>query len=336
MRFGAILLWGQDLREYLRLVKLTEELGYGLIGVGDSQSVYREVYVALAAAALHTSKALVGPMVTNPVTRHPAVTASAIASVDELAGGRAMLGIGSGASALHNVQERSAPLSYLREYVSALRILLRGEHVEWQGKKVHTQWVSRPVPVYMAAYGPQTLRMAGAIADGVIIATSALPEILAECLSFVRQGAEEAGRDPASLDIWAMVRGSVRDTREEAVADIKANLASAANISFRGDLHGKHLPPELEPKVRELQQRYANTEHVIWSGSNSQLIDDLGLTDYLADRFSIAGTPAQCRAKVRAIRDAGVHQIIVPAVDRDPENVIRRFATEVFPEFRRP
>ncbi|MBI2868015.1 MAG: LLM class flavin-dependent oxidoreductase [Chloroflexi bacterium] len=336
MKFGTILLWGDDFQAYVRRLKLADELGYDLIGVGDSQSVYRDLYVALAVAAQHTSRAVIGPLVTNPVTRHPAVTASAIATIDELSHGRALLGIGTGGSAVLAISEEMATQASIREYIIALRQILQGKTAQWQEKAIHTQWVKRPIPVHLSAYGAKAMRLAGEVADGVIIASSSHPTVLKECLEQVHQGAQAAGRDPASIDVWIMVRGSVRDTRAEALADIKALMASAAKHAFRSPMHRRGLSPEMEGKVAELRKRYQVREHVMFKGSNAKLIDELGLTELLADRLSVAGTPEECKAKLRAIRDAGVNQVIIPAVEGDPDNCIRRFATEVFPEFRTP
>ncbi|MDQ1396531.1 MAG: 5,10-methylenetetrahydromethanopterin reductase, partial [Acidimicrobiaceae bacterium] len=132
-KFGTVCLWRGDPEAYVREVEIADDVGYEMICGGDSQSVYRELYVSLAVAAVHTRRARLGPMVTNPITRHPAVTASAIASVDELSNGRAILGIGTGDSAIRNLGERAARLAELRAYIVALKGLLRGETVEWRG-----------------------------------------------------------------------------------------------------------------------------------------------------------------------------------------------------------
>ncbi|MBI2859614.1 MAG: LLM class flavin-dependent oxidoreductase, partial [Chloroflexi bacterium] len=293
MRFGTILHWHNDyggFQGFVRRLRLADCLGYDFICVGDSQSNYHELYGCLTVAAMQTSNAMIGSMVTNPITRHPAVTASGIATVDEVSGGRAMLGIGIGGGAILNIGEQRATLDHIRDYIVALRSLLQGKSATWRGKSCHTRWVKRPVPVYLSAYGPKTARLAGAVADGVIIGTSAQPNILRERVELVRQGAVEAGRDPATIDTMVMVRGAVGNSRAEAIVGLRANLASGGKNIRIGD---KYLPRELEPKIRELQRRYVATESAMWNGKNAILIDELGLTDYLADRYSIAGTPEE-------------------------------------------
>lgn len=331
MRFGTVCLWRGDVDAYIAEVELADSLGYDMICGGDSQSVYREVYVGLAVAALNTDRARLGPMVTNPITRHPAVTASAIATIDDLSGGRAILGIGTGDSAIRNLGERAASLADLRAYVVALHGLLRGETVDWHGKAIHTSWVQRPVPIFITAEGPKTLELAGELADGVMMHTGTTPEIIADSIAHVHRGAERAGRDPEAIEIWAMLKGSVADTREAAVAAIRMGLAGSAHHAFRFGLEGKHVPEHLQAAVLELVERYDTRVHEVWDGANATISDELGITDYLADRFGLVGTPDECVERLQAIRDAGLRNLLVPALGPDPTAVLRRFATEVFP-----
>src|SRR4029450_10132983 len=103
--------------------RLAEDVGFELVGVADSQSVFREMYATMARCAQATRRVRIGPSVTNPITRHPAVAASGIATVDEIAPGRAFFGIGSGDSAILNLAERPATLADMRAYVAAVRAL---------------------------------------------------------------------------------------------------------------------------------------------------------------------------------------------------------------------
>lgn len=318
--------------EWIANLHAADGLGYGVIGMGDSQSIHREVYADLAVAARETRRARLAPMVTNPVTRHPTVTASAIATVDELSGGRAVLGFGRGNNAVKNVGEPRASTALLREYLGALRPLLRGEHTVWRGRDVHTEWVPRAVPVLLSAYGPKTLALAGEIADGVIICAGARPEIVADAIAVTRRAAERAGRDPDALQYWAMVRGSVRDDPAEAAADVAANVASGALMIPKD----RHLPERLVPAVDEVRRRYAYREHTHWGGSNEQLVAELGLTDYLVDRLAVAGTPDTCRARVDALAETGLDVLYLAGSVRDAGTVVRRFATEVAAAYTRP
>src|SRR5581483_1762630 len=172
-RFGIVFLperfdgWGDLCRE-------TEDAGFDWLGVADSQSVFRELYVALTLAVLHTRRLRLGPLVTNPLTRHLVVTASAMASVDEVAGGRAVLGLGSGDSAIHTIGAPPATLAGLEESIVTLGRLTAGETIERAGgagraRRWRVHRATRRIPIYLAAEGPRTLELAGRVADGVIV-----------------------------------------------------------------------------------------------------------------------------------------------------------------------
>jgi 5,10-methylenetetrahydromethanopterin reductase len=138
MKFGITLL-ADDLGTLAERARLAEHIGYDYIGVADSQSLFRELYVSLTVVAQVTSRARIGTAVTNPLTRHPAVTSSAIASIDELSNGRAFLGIGSGDSAVLNLDLRPARLAQVKEYVQAVRTHLTGKSYSYQGRDTHVR-----------------------------------------------------------------------------------------------------------------------------------------------------------------------------------------------------
>ena len=329
MRGGMICAWDHDPETFLELAREGDRLGYATIGVSDS--IFRDPYVSLALLARETTRARIGPMVTNPVTRHPSVTAAAISTVHELSGGRAILGLGTGDSAVRSLRVKPATVDRLERSVTAIRALTRGEEVPFDGAVLQHRWARGGVPVHVTAEGPRTLRMAGRVADGVVIHTAASPEIVAESVRTVHEGAREAGRDPADVEIWVFLKLGIADTREEAVDGIKMSLAASVNHSFRHSLEGKHVPEEYVPAIRELIARYSTQAHVRADGANHSLTDELGLTDYLADRFGVVGTPEQCLARIRALGEVGVHGVIFGVFGRDPLGLVRRFGEEILP-----
>jgi 5,10-methylenetetrahydromethanopterin reductase len=320
---------GLTVDEFVDNVHLAERLGYWFLGAGDSQSINVDTYVASTVLARESTRPLIGPMVTNPVTRHPAVTASAIASIDYVSGGRAVLGIGRGDNAPRNVGQPRASQVLLTDYVLALRELLAGRSVEWHGKNIHTRWITRPVPILLSASGPKTMRLAGQIADGVVMRGGALTGIVAANIELVREGAESVGRDPDEVQIWVMARGSARDTRAEAVGDVKASVSGAGPTV----LMDEHVPEDLQPAFAELRSRYDYSQHVQVGGANADLVDALGLTDYLVDRYGIAGTAADCRQRVAALAEIGVDVLYFASGIRDPRTMIERLALEACGKF---
>lgn len=334
MRFGVTLV-PDDTRALGPLTRVLEETGYDLLGIGDSQSLYREAYVSLTVCALASTRLRLGPTVTNPITRHPAVTASAIASLDEVSGGRAFLGVGTGDSAIYNLGQRLTPLDTLRRTLVTLKALMRGERIELEGRSIHTQWIRRPVPLWIAAEGPRTLELAGELCDGVIIGTGLTPEVIAGSLACLERGARKSGRRLADLDVWWFAKSNLASSRERAVGEIKMALAASANHAFRVTLDGKHVPELHREAIRELQRRYAFHQHEhLGPTANAALTDELGLTDYLAERFAIAGTPEDCAAKVEGLRRHGVSQILITAFVPDRMRFLREFADTVIRSVR--
>ena len=204
-------------------------------------------------------------------------------------------------------------------------LALAGEPGEWEGRPM-TCRPQRPVPVYLAAYGPVTARIAGEVADGVLFAGGVSPGVVESALQAVADGATAAGRDRSDIDFWIMTRASVGPTAEDAHAPIKANLASAGSHGLRSEAQLATVPEALVGAVRELQRRYDQSEHVRWDGANARLVDELELTPYLAERFAIAGTPAHVRSRFDDLVGLGVTRVLVPAVDREPERFLQAFA----------
>ena len=300
------------IREFPGWVRAVEQAGFDAIGVGDSPSLYPEVYSQATVVALNTNRVMFGPRVTNPITRHPTVTASAIATVDELSGGRAVLGIGTGDSAAYNAGERSVTLDFMRDYIRTLRDLFSDGAATYHGKKMVFRKHRRMIPVYMAAHGPKSLQMAGELCEGVIIGGGVGRQLVPDALAHVEAGAKKAGRRLADIDIWWLIGASIEPTLPAAIQSIKTHLAAAANATFRlGVRNNKGVPKEFEDKLEKLIQGYDYTEHehVGQDKNNVNAIEKLGLTEYLADRFTVAGNPEQFAARVKQIAGWGANQL---------------------------
>ncbi len=334
MKFGVTML-PDSLEVLAKRARLAEEMGFDYVGIADSQSLARELYVALSVVAMSTDRVMLGPTVSNPLTRHPAVTASAIASVNELSGGRAFLGVGSGDSAVLNLGLRPARLSELHHYIQTVREMLAGETSEYRGDRAHVRWANAAIPVAMSAEGPRTLAMAGADADAAIIHTGLTQEVLTDTVARIREGERAAGREEGATGVWAFAKCNIADNRDDAIKEIKMALAASGHHAFRFTLEGKNVPEELREPVSILHREYEAAEHEqVGQTRNATLTDELGLTDYFADRFAVAGTPQECRAKSRAIFNAGVDALLITAIGPDPERIIRRFGEEVIAPLR--
>jgi 5,10-methylenetetrahydromethanopterin reductase len=327
-RFGIVFL-PESLGGFGELCAEAEGHGFEWIGVADSQSVFRELYVALTLAALHTTRCRLGPLVTNPLTRHPVVTASAISSVDELSGGRALLGLGSGDSAIYTIGTPPATLRGLEETVVTLGRLTGGETVEREGRVWRVHRSARRVPIYLAAEGPKTLELAGRVADGVIVGLGLTPEVIALSLAAIERGARAAKRALGDVDVWWFAKTNVDDHRDHAIEPIKMALAASANHAFRFTRDGKGVPPDLHERILALQREYNSHQHEMPGAANASLPDRWGLTEFLVDRFAVAGTPHDCIAQIRRAMAAGARQFIVTGFVSDPRTFMRRWSREV-------
>ena len=329
MKFGVSLV-PHDLTETAASARLAEELGFDYVGIPDSQSLWKELYLSLGVVAGATSKVGIGPTVTNALTRHPAVAASAIATLNEMSGGRAYFGIGSGDSAILNLGLRPARLKDLQEYIESIRTILSGEPCDYKGRSIHVQWSENPVPIIMSAEGPKTLNLAGRIADAVIVHSGLSKDVLADTIARIREGERAAGRPEGIAKVWAFAKCNVADRREDAIDEIKMALAASGHHAFRFTLEGKNVPDELQESVMALQGEYVPAQHEqLGETRNAVLSDELGLTEFLADRFAVVGTPEECLEKVRSIQDTGVDNLLILAISSDSDNIIRRFGEEV-------
>src|SRR5438309_6119864 len=198
-RFGLNRFDSRSVDAFAADVRRAEALGWDAALQPDSQLRRRDTYVLLAAAARATERITLGPLLANPVNRHPTVTASSIATIDELAPGRVLLGWGVGDTAVRLAGLRPARVKELEASTRLMRALLDGEAVEVGAEQPARLPHHRPVPIRIAAGGPRTLRMAGGVADGVFIRVGTHPANIARSVELIRAGARDAGRDPSKV-----------------------------------------------------------------------------------------------------------------------------------------
>jgi 5,10-methylenetetrahydromethanopterin reductase len=311
--------------------RLAEDVGFSLVGVADSQSVFRELYATMALCAQATRRVRIGPSVTNPVTRHPAVAASGIATIDEIAPGRAFFGIGSGDSAILNLAERPATLADLRAYIETMRTLHATGEARWRGRATRLTWAKRAIPLYLSAEGPKTLQLAGEIADGVIVNVGLEPALVRDAVAHVHTGARRAGRDPAAIDLWTLVRANVTDDVDAGISEIKMELASNAHHVFRFTLEGKHVPGDLADAIRRVQKGYQPAAHeALGPSPNAALLDaEPALRAYLADRFGAVGPPPVVADKLRGVVEAGISGLLITGFVTERTKLIRALGEQV-------
>jgi 5,10-methylenetetrahydromethanopterin reductase len=342
-RFGLNRFDSRSVEAFVADVRRAERLGWDAVLQPDSQLRRRDTYVLLAAAAQATERVILGPLLANPVNRHPTVTASSIATVDELAPGRVLLGWGVGDTAVRLAGLKPARVKELEASTRLMRALLDGESVEVGAARPARLPHHRPVPIWIAAAGPKTLRMAGGVADGVFIRVGTHPGNLGAAVSAIRAGATEAGRDPAAVKLGAIFHTVLVDERPRALT--MARSLAAGYYEYSPALFG---PPALawngpDPEVLKRDRGvWPDFHHATDLEAAGKAVDFL--PDTAADAFSLRGGPAEVAARLVAVLRAApapfdhvvLHPIPDPRWPPDPENdYTARVAREVLPVVRR-
>jgi len=327
MKLGAIHLWGDDLAQFRREVKLSEDLGFDLVGIGDTPAGWRDMHVSMTVAALDTKRVTISPMVTAPFMRHPLVSASAMTSLQNLSGGRMVLGLATGGSNVMAMDRPPATMNYMRQYIAAHRALFRGEPIEWEGRQIRELRLPEEVPIYFSTFGPKGMQMAGEICDGVILFSGSDLGPLKQKMDLIRNAAKTAGRDPAAIKFWVCSFCSIRPTRNEAIEDLKAFLVVNGISVSRTAAVLEQVPTQFRGKLVELGKRYDTSEHVVVGGKNVALMDELGLTEFLSQYDTIMGPREEVSMTLKEMEALGVDTFIacLPG-SADREGTLRRLA----------
>lgn len=336
IRFG-VTRYGPDIAGQVAFSQLAEELGFDLIGYGDTQNMIPDCYVVMTAMALATKRVMIGQTVSNPVTRHPAVTASAMSAFQEVSGGRAFLGIATGDSALVNIGEKPATMAQLEAYVAAVKGLCAGEEVEWKGHRTRLQFKPYQVPVWIAAEGPKIQHLTGRIAEGAIFANGITEDVVKDNIRRVREGAIAAGRDPDSVECWFLVKPYFCDDERKAWTDLAWTLSASANHAFRFSFENKFVPKEHQAGLQRLMDGYHSHQHNV-SGAganNARIVVENNLTEFLGPRFLLAGTPARIRERIEELASWGATNLVLSILFGDPVEYAKRLGTEIIAPLRR-
>ena len=342
-RFGLNRFDPRSVDAFAADVKRAEALGWDAAFQPDSQLRRRDTYVFLAAAARATERITLGTLLANPVNRHPSVTASSIATIDELAPGRVLLGWGVGDTAVRLAGLRPARVKELEDSTRLMRGLLDGEAVEVGAERPARLPHARRVPIWIAAGGPRTLRMAGGVADGVFIRVGTHRANLAGSIEAIRAGAAEAGRDPASVRLGAVFHTVLVDDAARALTMAKSMAAGYYEYSpmlfDRPGLKWTGLDPEALKRDRHVWPDFHHAPDLDASG---RVVDFL--PSEAADAFALRGGPADIvkqlvdvlRASPAAFDYVVLHPIPNPSWPDDPDRgYTARVAREILPAVRR-
>jgi len=329
MQFGFTLKPEHQVDRTLALTRQAEAAGFEYGWLFDSHVLWRDPYPLLTLMAGATERMRLGTCVTNPGTREPSVTASLLATLDEVSGGRMDLGIGRGDSARRVLGKPPITMAQTEEAIRAIRDLVEGRTVHYEGTVLQLPWTGRwTLPVWVAGYGPLALAMTGRIADGVILQL-ADPDLIQWFVGQVRAAASASGRDPNSIKVQAAAPAHVgrRELGRERTRWFPALVGNHV-VDLVNKYPREDLPDSLTGYIRD-REGYDYLHHAEVDSSNAAFVDD-----EVADRFCVLGEPAEHIAKLRELADVGVDQFNIYLMSGDEEAQLEIYGQEIIPALR--
>jgi len=329
MDFGITLKPDHDIHRLVALTRQAEAAGFTYGWLFDNHVPFREVYPLLTLMALNTTHMRLGTCVTNPATRDPSVTASALATLDEISGGRMDLGIGRGDSSVRSVGKPPTTMKTLEQAVTLIRDLVEGRASAYEGADLALSWTGAwQLPVWIAGYGPMALALTGRIADGLILQL-ADPDLIRWMVGLMHASAETAGRDPASIRVQAAAPahvGAVEACREHVrwfPAAVSGHVAELVN-RYPSD----QLPGSLTGYIRD-RAGDQDRSRAEFGAANVAFV-----TDDVVDRFAIVGPPEEHVRRLTELSAAGVDQFNLYLMSGDEEAQLEAYGSTIIPALK--
>ncbi|MBE1490249.1 TIGR03842 family LLM class F420-dependent oxidoreductase [Plantactinospora soyae] len=331
MDIGVVFQCDPPASEVVELARRAEAAGFSHVWTFDSHLLWQEPFVIYSQILARTERVIVGPMVTNPGTRDWTVTASLFATLNEMYGNRTVCGIGRGDSALRTLGHPPTTIAELRDCVTVIRELAHGRTADYRGRPVSFPWVSGgALEVWIAAYGPRALALAGELGDGYILQL-ADPDIAAWMIAAVRDAAERAGRDPAAIRFCVAAPAYVGDDlahqRDQCrwfggmvgnhVADIVARYGTGTGAAA--------VPKALTEYIAG-RRGYDYAEHGRAGNRHTDFVPD-----GIVDRFCLLGPVSAHLDRLAALRELGVDQFALYLQHDDKEHTLAAYGESVIP-----
>ncbi|MFI6943643.1 TIGR03842 family LLM class F420-dependent oxidoreductase [Streptomyces sp. NPDC050418] len=332
MDFGLVLQTDPPAAQVISLMKRAERNGFRYGWTFDSAVLWQEPFVIYSQILAQTQRLTVGPMVTNPGTRTWEVTASTFATLNDMYGNRTVCGIGRGDSAMRVAGRKPNTLARLGEAIGVIRDLAEGREAQVDGAAIRLPWVrDGRLPVWMAAYGPKALALAGQKADGFILQL-ADPYLTEWMVRAVRDAAQAAGRDPSDVKICVAAPAYVGDDLAHAREQCRWFGGMVGNhVADLVSRYGEHssLVPEALTSYIKQRQGYDYSHHGKAGNPSTDFVPD-----EIVDRFCLLGPVESHLEKLRTLRDLGVDQFAVYAMHDAREQVIETYGSEIIPAFQ--
>ncbi len=311
----------------VNLARQAESDGFAYGWIFDSHVLWQEAYPLLTLMAANTKRMRFGTCVTNPVVRDPTVTASLLATLNRISGGRMDLGIGRGDSSRRVMGRQPTTLENLEEAVRIVRELNAGKQIVYEGHPIQMTWADSGVPpVWVAGYGPKALRCAGRVGDGVVL-QFADPHLIKWCLGFVKEGAEEAGRDFSKIRVMSAAPVWISEDRAVGRERVRWFPAMVSNhvVDLVSRYKPEELPVELTAFVKD-RAGYNYLHHAEVGSSNAGFV-----SDEVVDRFCLVGSVKDHIRKLQELRSAGVTQFNIYLMCGDEEQQLETYGREIIP-----
>jgi probable F420-dependent oxidoreductase len=331
LTFGVTVLPDPPLSRFLELMQLTEQHGFEFGWTYDSHILWQESYATLPVVAERTERLKLGHFVTNPGIRDPTVTASWYATMQDISGGRMVMGIGRGDSSRRVVGLKPVKVADFEASCRMIKDLMNGRPVEWNGKELVLEWAKDlpPVPMHIAGYGPKALAVAGRVADGVIIQL-ADPQIIDWIMGTARKAAEEAGRDPAELQCIVGAPSHISEDIAGAREQVRWFPAMVSNhVMDLIERYGweSEIPAALTDFVKA-RKFYDYKDHSRVGAAHGEFV-----TDEICDRFCVLGNVEQTTAKLRELEAVGVDQFNIYLMTHGQEETLKAYGDHILPQF---
>jgi probable F420-dependent oxidoreductase len=332
MDIGVVLQTTPPSSRVIDLAKKAETYGFSHVWTFDSHILWQEPFPIFAQILAETRNVIVGPMVTNPATRDWTVTASLFATLNEMFGNRTVIGIGRGDSAVRVTNGKPTTLATLRESIHVIRELANGRAVDYKSSTLRLPWAGKSrSEVWVAAYGPKALALTGEVGDGFILQLADI-SIAEWTIKAVREAAEKAGRDPASVTICVAAPAYVTDGTPEGLAH------GREQCRWFGGMVGNHVadiverygenspvPTALTDYIKG-RQGYDYNEHGRAGNSHTSFVPD-----EIVDRFCIVGPIERHIERIEELRALGVDQFSVYLQHDSKDETLRHYGERIIP-----
>jgi 5,10-methylenetetrahydromethanopterin reductase len=320
----------RTIAEAVDRARRAEDLGFEAMFFADSHMNNVDCYQVMAMCAMQTKTLRLGTAVTNMVYRDPSITANSFATLNEISAGRAIIGMGTGDGPVYSLGRTATRLADFEKGLQTIRDLLHDRGIEVPKTKerassgrVTLKVGRRPVPIYISAEGPKTLQVVGRVCDGAILGTGFDSQVLEWARARIAEGAKDTGRSLSEIDIMPAGMIVVDDDGDLARKRVRSRMANRAHHNFRFTM--ETVPEKEVAGVQRFMDGFDISKPI------EERVDPDLITDYLLQRFTIAGTPEECIGRVKALEALGIERVLLTPPNAIYDQVMNDWGKRVIP-----